>query len=327
MKKLLILGGTEFVGRQLLEVLSRDDFDIYLFNRGKTNPELFPEVTRIIGDRQTDDIKKIAAHNWDIVIDFSSYFPKSLERTLEHINKDVQKYIFISTISVYSFKDYDGTHPITEDFKRKSYQEDQLTEPSLKYYGEKKVACEDILNKATWLNRIILRPSVIYGKYDPTDRLYYWLERLQNKEKLLLPYNGMHSVTYTYSQDMVNIILDAIENPLKNKTLNCVSNETLTMSELLELCKEQMDSSCEFIPVDLRQLKKEQPNIPDFPLSYGMNLIIDNSRLNSTLDIELTPIKKSIRSTIDYYQNIGWPKPKVGMPYEEEDGLIENQNS
>ncbi len=322
MKKILILGGTEFVGRQLLEVLSRDDFDIYVFNRGKTNPDIFPEITRIIGDRQTDDIKKLAEHNWDIVVDFSSYFPKSLERTLEHINRDVKKYIFISTISVYSFKDYDGTHPITEEFKRKAYQEDQLTEPSLKYYGEKKVACEDILDKTTWLNSIILRPSIIYGKYDPTDRLYYWLERLKNKEKILLPYNGMHSITYTYSEDMVNIILAAIGNPLKNKTINCVSNETLTMNNLLELCKEQMGSSCKFIPLDLQKLKKEQPDIPGFPLCFGMNLIIDNSRLKSSLDVDLKPLKTSITSTIDYYENLGWPKAIVGMSHKEEDDLI-----
>ena len=75
-EKILILGGTEFVGRLLVgALLQNPNYEIYLFNRGKTNPHLFPEVKKIIGDRETDDIKKIQTENWDYIIDFSSYFP------------------------------------------------------------------------------------------------------------------------------------------------------------------------------------------------------------------------------------------------------------
>jgi len=138
--KILILGGTEFVGRQLVEDLSKDSsIELYLFNRGKTNADLFPKVQRIIGDRETKDIEQLRQHQWDYIIDFSSYFPQSLSNTLEVINQDVKKYIYISTISVYDFPQYDGQSKIEETFPRNAYTEEQLLAPdSKKYYGETK---------------------------------------------------------------------------------------------------------------------------------------------------------------------------------------------
>jgi 2'-hydroxyisoflavone reductase len=85
MKKLLILGGTRQVGRRLIEVIMEkfpNDFQITLFNRGKTNPHLFPNIRRIVGDRKTNDIEQIFDESWDIVLDCTAYEPFSVEKTL-----------------------------------------------------------------------------------------------------------------------------------------------------------------------------------------------------------------------------------------------------
>lgn len=322
--KILILGGTEFVGRQLVEKLFQEKKnDIYLFNRGKTNVELFPNIKRIIGDRETKDIEKISQHNWDYVIDFSSYFPSSLKRTLDHINVDVKKYIYISTISVYSFKDYDSTHKIKEDFKKKNYEPEQLIEPSQKFYGEKKMACEYILNKTTWLNSIILRPSIIYGKFDPTDRLYYWIERIKKKEKIILPENGKNLLSFTYAADLVEIIINCLDSPIKTGTYNCVSDEPLKFRETLEEIKNQLESNSEFISIEADNLRDKKLSTQEFPLWWGANITIDNSNLKESLGIKFISTKDSIKETIEYYKEQNWPKPKVGISYEDEDKLIE----
>ena len=327
-RKILILGGTEFVGRQLVEKLSKEEKnDIYLFNRGKTNSKLFPKIKKIIGDRETKDIQKIGLYKWDYIIDFSSYYPDSLEQTLRNINKDVKKYIYISTISVYSFKDYDTTHKIKEDFKKKNYEIHQLRERSLKYYGEKKSACEDILNKKTWLNSIILRPSIIYGKFDPTDRLYYWIERIKKRNKIILPENGEHLISLTYSFDLVEIIVHGLNSQFKNGTYNCVSDKPLRFKEILEEVKNQLKSKCEFIPIESDKLIREKLSAQEFPFWWGANIIIDNSKLNSSLDIEFVSVNDSIKSTIEYYENQGWPNPKIGISYKKEDQLIEKLNT
>ena len=257
--KILILGGTEFVGRQLVEDLSKDSsIELYLFNRGKTNADLFPKVQRIIGDRETKDIEQLRQHQWDYIIDFSSYFPQSLSNTLEVINQDVKKYIYISTISVYDFPQYDGQSKIEETFPRNAYTEEQLLAPdSKKYYGEKKAACEDILNNTKWLNAIILRPSVIYGRYDPTDRLYYWLRKIKKEKYLLVPDHGKLMSTLSYSEDLVDLLKACLAGEIANDTYNCTTHQPKSLIDILGLMKELLNSQCQLELVDGAWLRKE----------------------------------------------------------------------
>ena len=323
-RKILILGGTEFVGRQLVEKLSLLATDeIYLFNRGKTNPDLFPNIHRIIGDRETDDIQKISQHQWDYVVDFSAYFPKSLERTLQYINQDVKGYIFISTISVYPFSSYDGSFKIAEDFQKKEYKSDQLTAPGLKFYGEKKSACEDVLRGKTWLNSMILRPCIIYGKYDPTDRFYYWIERIKKQKKIILPGNGANQLSLTYSGDLVNIIIGGLSGNLSKGIYNCVSDHPLKIRTWCEKIREVLKSNCEFIPIESQKLKEEEFTGHDFPFWFKIDLMFDNAKLKKELNIEFCNLDESLQSTIDYYENQGWQKPKIGITFEKENELIE----
>ena len=326
-QKILILGGTQFVGRQLVEQLSTEkDTDIYLFNRGKTNSDLFPHVKRIIGDRETDDIEKISQFKWDYIVDFSSYFPKSLQRTLHYINKDVKKYIYISTISVFSFPDYDGTFKLTEDFKRKEYREEQLTDTTDQTYGERKAACEDILNATTWLNSIILRPAVIYGQYDPTDRLYYWIDRVKNRKRIILPENGKFLISLTYATDLLKIILSSLQGKLANGTYNCVSEEPFQIKAMLDEIKQQTQSTCEFKSVPLKQLVANKWTAAEFPFCWGINLMVDNTKLNNALGIQTTSLQASLQATIEYYKNQDWQQLKVGLSYEVEDEFLEEIN-
>ena len=102
MRKLLILGGTNFLGRHFIEnIIDRKDLDITLFNRQKTNQHLFPTLKKIKGDRETNEISGILNTNWDIIVDFSSYFPDSLEYLIHQLKGKVKRYIFISTVSVF----------------------------------------------------------------------------------------------------------------------------------------------------------------------------------------------------------------------------------
>jgi len=234
-EKLLILGGTDFVGRQLVEFLLIDfTKDVYLFNRGKTNPDLFPKAKLIKGDRETEDLKKISGQQWDYIIDFSSYYPASLMRTLELINKDVKQYIYISTISVYSLKNYDGTFGIPESYEQVSFTEEEAIDISMKTYGKRKAACKVVLNEAEWLNKIIFRPSVIYGKYDPTDRFYYWLKKIKDSAGTILPDGGRHDLSLTFADDLVRLILSSLDGELASGTYNCSTHPPMKVINMMK---------------------------------------------------------------------------------------------
>ena len=314
-EKVLILGGTEFVGRLLVEALRTDQTkEIYLFNRGKTNPGLFPKIKRIPGDRETDDVKKLQAHQWDYVIDFSSYFPKSLQSTIHHINKNVKKYIYISTIAVYDLKGYDPGIQINEDYKKVTCTPEEAVDPSMKTYGNKKLACEEVLNEATWLNAIILRPSIIYGPYDPTDRFYYWLRKIKNSKEIIVPNHGEDLLTLTYADDLVAIIQQAIYGDLPMGVYNCNTHDLMTLKSMLEIMKNLLGSRCQFYGMDREELKKEGIS---FPVLYVRNLMLSNSRIKEAAGLKFTSFEESVKRLIGFYEREGWQTCRIGM----KDGL------
>ena len=98
MDRILIIGGTNFIGRNLINKLSLNKkYDLTIFNRGITNPDLFPNIKKIIGDRNSPDVKLIHQINWDYIIDLSCYFPQSLINILSELPLNLKKYIFSFT--------------------------------------------------------------------------------------------------------------------------------------------------------------------------------------------------------------------------------------
>jgi len=202
-KKVLVIGGTRFVGRNLIEqMLPLAQYDITMFNRGKTNPDLFPEVKRIIGERDTGDLHKAAQQDWDCIIDISGYYPNPLEEFFKQIKGKLGRYIYVSTTGVYQVYDseaeldYDNMPGfMKEDFPRCSYSEAQKTDENQTTYCKRKTACEDVVLNQDWLDAIILRPAYIVGHYDHTDRLYHWFYKVKTQDTIILPDEGMVSYT------------------------------------------------------------------------------------------------------------------------------------
>jgi len=324
-EKILILGGTEFVGRLLVEALQEAGrYEIYLFNRGKTNPDLFPEVKRIIGDRETDDIEKLQQEQWDYIVDFSSFYPHSLQRTLDQINRDVKKYIYISTISVYDFKAYDLSFDIKEDYNRQSCSPEEAVDQTMKTYGKKKAACEVVLDEAEWLNAVILRPSVIYGRYDPTDRFYYWLRKLKKANEIIIPNEGEDKLSLTYADDLRSIIQCAIEGEVPNGVYNCNTHEPLSFNSMLSMMQDLLSTDCKLYGLSMEVLRAEKVWLP---LSFIRNLSYDNTAIKNATGLTFTPFKASIQSSIDYAEENNWKDCRVGMDEEKEQALLKSKQA
>ena len=121
MNKILILGGTSFIGRNLVErLINNEENDLTLLNRGATNTHLFPEQKKIVCDRNSVHIVDKIEGDWDYIIDVSCYFPRSLDRILKATSKNLKKYIFVSTCSVYENTDRvlkDETAPVVSFLK------------------------------------------------------------------------------------------------------------------------------------------------------------------------------------------------------------------
>src|SRR5688572_16313401 len=141
-KKVLILGGTRFVGRLLVEqLLSRPELDLTLFHRGQTGPGLFPQLRHLRGDRDTDDISAVYQQDWDAVIDFSGYYPRPVARLAAALDGRCGRYVFISSVSAYDLHPGDG-QPVREDHPLRSWTPADEVDTSMASYGPRKAAAE-----------------------------------------------------------------------------------------------------------------------------------------------------------------------------------------
>ncbi len=323
-KQILILGGSSFVGRHLAEhFIAQKNVKVTLFNRGQTNPDLFAGTSHIKGDRNVaEDIRPLAVHEWDVVIDVSCYFPHQLRAVLENINRPKQ-YMFISTCSVYD-------NVICQDIERDetaptlSCSVDEERDESPQTYGQRKAQCEGILMQSGW-NYCIFRPALIYGPYDPTDRLYYWLYQVQKTEMLLLPEGGARRFSLTYVNDLVQAVAQSIDLNIRNEVLNCISNPQMSIEQLVSATEQHVkkrpkkhNASADFL------LQHQIQQWIDIPLWLNTDMYTySNQKLLKELKMETTSLEKGLSSTIAYFKGLRFPAPKTGIPETKKQQLID----
>ena len=316
MEHVLILGGTNFIGRNLIEQLSKKkSFKIHLFNRGKTNTHLNSNYNWICGDRETEDAAKITGRKWDYIIDLSCYYPNGLSNVLKGLKFQPKKYIFISTCSVYDNEAYTGTLR-TEDAPTLGCTERQATDTSNLTYGNRKAECERILMKSN-LKYLILRPALVYGKYDPTDRLYFWLHKLYGNKPLLLPEGGKRLFSMTYVNDLVNYITNSLKDSKPNQIVNAISHPQTSIDQIKQTAAAMLNSTSKAISVSKAFLVENKvKEWMELPLWLSSDSYTYNNQLfYSEGELKLTLLSTSLEETIKYYRFLDWPEPTFGMGY------------
>ncbi|HYA09901.1 MAG TPA: hypothetical protein VEG24_09915 [Gaiellaceae bacterium] len=180
--RLLVLGGTKFLGRAAVEAaLARGD-EVTLFNRGETNPELFPELEKLRGDRD-GDLSALEGREWDAVIDPSGYVPRVVRASAELLQGSVGHYLFVSSGSVYAepyVAGFDESAPLQE-------LEDPQSEEVMRDYGALKAACERVVAEVFLGAHASVRAGLIVGPHDPTGRFTYWPLRVAGGGEVLAP--------------------------------------------------------------------------------------------------------------------------------------------
>ncbi|PKL76253.1 MAG: hypothetical protein CVV27_11180 [Candidatus Melainabacteria bacterium HGW-Melainabacteria-1] len=324
MKHILILGGTQFVGRQLVEKLSlRDGLELTLFHRGKTNPGLFPELRTLQGDRDSDDIRLFNRRDWDAVIDFSGYYPRPLARLAQSLSGRCGRYLYVSSISAYDLSQV-GKDPIKEDHPTLSWTPDEEIDRNMESYGKRKAACEQVLLQEPDFVPMIFRPGVIYGAHDPTDRLYYWIWRYQMRQRLLIPDTGARRTQLTYAADFAALLERALLEPLPaNKLWHVLTHDPVPYADLLEHIAALSGRSAKAVRVSPAWMDEHDLSFwRDFPILLDQERLFDTALMHADFAPELTPLPMSLAQTAEFYAQLGWPVPVAGISPEREDQLL-----
>ncbi len=255
-KSILILGGTGFLGPHLVEDALRRGHKVTLFNRGKTNADLFPDLEKLRGNRD-GDLKALEGRKWDAVIDTSGYVPRIVKASAELLAPSVEHYIFISSISVYKTPGKPGT----DENGPLATVEDETTEEVRKHYGALKALCEKAAEKAMPGRVSNIRPGLIVGPRDPSDRFTYWPVRVAKGGEVLCPGSGDDPVQFIDARDLAAWIITTIEEKHMG-VYNAVGPDArMSMRELVEACKKASSSDASFVwaPVDFLEKQEIKP--------------------------------------------------------------------
>ncbi|MEO8330179.1 MAG: NAD-dependent epimerase/dehydratase family protein, partial [Candidatus Nanopelagicales bacterium] len=206
--RLLIVGGTRFVGRHMAEIAVERGHDVTLFHRGKTGGDLMPSATHLLGDRDTD-LALLADGRWDATIDACAYVPRQVEELADALGDRAGQFAFVSTVSVYAEpmgqnSDEDAplatlTDPSTEDVDDETY-------------GGLKVLCEQVVHNRFGDSALIVRPTYVVGPYDYTHRFTYWVERIAAGGAVLAPGPRDYGIQVIDARDQAAWTIDMLEN-------------------------------------------------------------------------------------------------------------------
>jgi 2'-hydroxyisoflavone reductase len=275
-----------------------------LFNRGKTNPNLFPNVETILGDRR-QDIEKLApaGRKWDAVMDVAGYLPRIVSLSAEGLKGNVGRYVYISSVSVYAGFSKIGIHESDPVGKLEDESVEEITGDT---YGPLKALCEKVVQETYGGRALIIRPGLIVGPHDPTDRFTYWPMRVKRGDDMITPDKPQTPIQIIDVRDLAEFIIKLTE-----ENASAIYNATgpdheLRMGEFLDVCKRVSGSVAAFHWASVEFLKEHKVEpwsdmpvwIPDTEEDAGFSRI----DMSKAIDAGLTfrPLENTIRDTITW---------------------------
>jgi 2'-hydroxyisoflavone reductase len=252
--KLLIMGGTGFLGPHIVEAATKRGHVMTLFNRGKTHPGLFPKLEKLHGDRKVD-LSALAGRKWDAVIDTSAYIPGDVKRSVTLLGPNVGQYLLISTVSVYAKIDKPG---MDETAPLATTGDPDAQKVTNENYGALKVLCEKAAEAAAPGKVTVIRPGLIVGPGDSTDRFTYWPVRVARGGEVLAPGTAKDFTQFIDARDLAAFVVLCLEQ----RTLGTFNADaqagSITMGGLLDTCKRVSNSDARFTWVDAKFLEQHK---------------------------------------------------------------------
>jgi len=302
--RILILGGTGWLGpNQVRAALSRGH-EVTLFNRGQRDPGMFPELETLIGDRD-DDLEALRGREWDVAIDNSATIPRWVRQSTEVLGDAVGAYVFVSSVGVYL--PY-LTAPLDENGPIGT-TEDQTTEQvNGATYGALKALSEQVAREAYPDTYQVVRPGYIVGPGDPTDRFTYWPVRLARGGEMLAPGAPTDPIQQIDVRDLAAFMIDLVEQRASG-TFNAVGpREPLTMGSFLDTVGEASGSDANLTWVDADYLEENGVSFvtywaPPRGDYLGMHQIDGSKAFAHGLDPR--PLAETTRDTLDWYRTLG----------------------
>jgi len=333
--KILIIGGTIFLGRHLIEAALAKGHQVTMFNRGWHNADLYPEVEKLRGNR-ADDLSALQGRTWDAAFDTCGYVPRIVRKSAETLRDAVEHYTFVSSCSVYGDFDPNGAD---ENFPVSKLTPEQVEEAerldtgerakAVSYgeaYGGLKALCEHAAEELM-LGRVLnVRAGLIVGKYDSVERFTYWVKRVSEGGKVLAPGKPERRVRVINARDLAEWIVEMAENRSAGTYNATGAEDGLTMEKMLGEIRDVSSSDAEFVWANEKFLEEQKvESWTEMPLwiPEKYNGIFEVKNDKAIRDgLSFRPLSETIKETLDWISIRGGDPLKVGMQPEREQELL-----
>lgn len=341
--KILIIGGTKFLGRHLIDAALENEHEVTLFNRGKQySDEQIPQVEQVHGDRNSD-LEKLGEKTFDAVIDTSGYLPQTVEISAKFLKDKVKQYVFISSGSVYPETPEPNYDETTKTAKLSDEQLKQVAAIDAKgdlngktlgeHYGALKKLCEEEIERVMPNRVLSVRAGMIVGAFDWTDRFNYWVMRVAEGGEILAPGKPENFVQLIDARDLSNWIISMIERG-ENGIFNVTGKPFKTnFGQMLEAIKAATNSDAEFVWADEKFLEENNvepwSEMPFYlPESFAeargfLAMNVDKALANN---LKFRPLEETIRDVLNWREKQDF-EMKAGISSEREKELLEKLHS
>lgn len=316
--KLLVFGGTQFVGRHIVDAALSRGHRTTIFHRGKTNPGLFPAAAEILGDRD-GGLDSLSGGSWDAVIDVNGYVPRVVRDSTRLLSGEVERYVFISTLSVLADPSDPGQD---ESAPRAAFDQVSTEEITKDTYGPLKAACEAVVEAEAGDRAVILRPGFIVGPWDHTGRFNYWLRRAGEGGDVLAPGGPKTPVQFIDARDLAAFVLRAVETRKAGTYHTVGPAERWTWGRLFEECKNVTGSDTRITWVGEDFLEARGVGPGELPMWFrgAEGLAQTNCAKAVAEGLTFRPVSDTIRDTLAWDSLHG--RSDVGLSADRERELL-----
>lgn len=309
--RILVLGGTVFVGRHIVEAAVAAGHEVTVFHRGRTEPADLVPVEHVHGDRD-GGLDALAGRRVDAVVDVCGYQPRIVRLAVAALRGATERYCFISSESVYA----EPLPPVvTEDAPLATLGAARGADAS---YGPLKVLCERVVRSALADRALVVRPGYAVGPHDPTDRFTSWVRRVARGGALLAPGDGRDPVQAIDARDLGAFVVRLLEAGASG-TFNA-DGPPMTFSEMLAAIAEACGTEPRIVwlPPDVIRAHRLEGA---FPLWDGRGATMDTSRAREA-GLVTRPLVETARDTLAWDRARGLPPLRAGLDPEREARLL-----
>jgi 2'-hydroxyisoflavone reductase len=316
--RILVIGGSSFVGRAIVSTALDRGHDVTLFNRGRTDPGAFPQAEHIVGDRN-GDLSELGGRSWDATVDVCAYVPGQVRRLLTALGESAGHYTFVSTISVYGQDVVESGFDESAGLLEPAW-DDELT---MDKYGELKVACEQVAAELARDRLLVIRPGYVIGPHDPTHRFTYWVERVAEGRSPMAGPGAEQPLQAVDARDLAAFVVSQVERGTVDTFHVTAPEPAPTFAEVLATIASALDTA---LP-EIRWVGAHDSLPLSAPPDWWPKMRASLTKARAA-GFTWRPLADTVRDTYDWVSKARadgtyTPRPGVGLSPDDEAALLD----